>query len=426
MLQLITGLYRPRIRKGCTTLDVIKIIFILIIIITLLRRHVHMGAAMTIGALLMAFLFHLSAAETLGVLIETVIQPSTLQTALALMLIMILENMMRRNNLLEKLVMSLKLLLKDYRAVMPVPPAFLGLLPSAGGALFSAPMVSSACIDHELTAERKGVINFWYRHVWECVLPLYPAMIIATEIMGVGMTQFIRNTYPFTLMAIILGIPYLFFRLQNDRCENTKTTGSPREKMHELLTIWQDLVKGILPIVTVLLLFFVVHLPLSASLGIVILGLAVMMRLSLLKWPSILKESVSIKILLILFGIMIFKNMLESSGAVTALVDLFSNQGISITILAMVIPFFVAFLTGMSQAYVAIAFPILLGMMPVVDLPLMALAYVSGFAGLMLSPMHLCLVLTSEFFQARMGKMILMMVPPLCVMVGVGWLLTQI
>ncbi len=407
-------------------MDVVKIIFILVIIIALLRRHVHMGAAMTIGALLLAFLFRLSAAETGAVLINSVTLPSTLQTALVLMLIMILENIMRRNNLLEKLVTSLKCLLKDYRAVMPVPPAFLGLLPSAGGALFSAPMVSSACIDHELTAERKGVINFWYRHIWECVLPLYPAMIIATEIMGVGMTQFIRNTYPFTLMAIILGIPYLIFRLQNDDCKKAKAIASPREKMRELLTIWQDLAKGILPIVTVLLLFFVVQFSLAVSLGIVILGLAAMMKLSPFKWPSILKESVSVKILLILFGIMIFKNMLESSGAVTALVDVFSNQGISITILAILIPFFVAFLTGMSQAYVAIAFPILLGMMPVIDLPLMALAYVSGFAGLMLSPMHLCLVLTSEFFQARMDKMILMMVPPLCVMVGVGWLLTQI
>jgi uncharacterized protein len=97
-----------------------------------------------------------------------------------------------------------------------------------------------------------------------------------------------------------------------------------------------------------------------------------------------------------------------------------------VTVLTILIPFFVAFLTGMSQAYVAITFPILLGMIPEVDLPLMALAYVSGFAGLMLSPMHLCLVLTAEFYQARIGKMMIMMLPPLTIMVGMGWLLSWI
>lgn len=410
-------------------MDLLKIGIVLVTVMGLLRKRIHMGAVMTIGATLMALLFQLPLLTFSQVALETVIQPSTLQTALALLLIMILENLMRKNKLLENLVAALKKMIKDYRAVLPLPPAFLGLLPSAGGALFSAPMVSDACGSERLSSERKGLINFWYRHIWECVLPLYPAMIIATEIMGVEMASFISRTYPFTILAIILGLPYLFFRIKKSdplECEPNASGDGQFGNQTTPVAVLKDLLKGIVPILSVLLLFFLLEYTLAVSLGIVILALIAWTRLSPSKWPKLLREAVSLKILAILFGIMFFKNILESSGAVHALVDSFSSWGVSLTLLAILFPFAVGFLTGMSQAYVAIAFPILLGMTAEVDLSLMALAYVSGFAGLMLSPMHLCLVLTSEFFHARMDRMIFMMTPPLGVMVGVGWLLTTL
>jgi len=37
-------------------------------------------------------------------------------------------------------------------------------------------------------------------------------------------------------------------------------------------------------------------------------------------------------------------------------------------------------------------------------LGMLALAFGSGFAGVMLSPVHLCLVLTREYFEADLAK----------------------
>ncbi len=59
-------------------------------------------------------------------------------------------------------------------------------------------------------------------------------------------------------------------------------------------------------------------------------------------------------------------------------------------------------LTGVNHAYVGISFPILL---PIFgsenpDMVLVLFAYVSGFVGILLSPAHLCLVLTLDFFKA--------------------------
>jgi hypothetical protein len=134
--------------KERISVDVVKIILVLTLLIIMLRRQIHMGAVMGSGAVLLSLLFGMSMYKTFAIFYKTVSHPSTLHTALALLLIMVLENLMRQKMLLEKLVVSLKILFKDYRVVMPLPPAFMGLLPSAGGALFSAPMVSSACGDH--------------------------------------------------------------------------------------------------------------------------------------------------------------------------------------------------------------------------------------------------------------------------------------
>lgn len=399
-------------------MELVKLVAIFVLILLMIQRKINLGIAMTIGSVLMAFFYHMTFLETIETIMVALTNTSTLQTSAALIFIMILEYLMRQRKMLETIVDSLNYLIRDYRLVMPVPAVFMGLLPSAGGALFSASMVANACGDHSMSAERKGVINFWYRHVWECVLPLYPSLIIASEIMGVPMNQFIRNTYPFTVMAILLGCPYLFYHMKKDFRSLPKEVeiASESQKIKRV----GELLKGISPILAILLLFFIAGLPLWISLLLVITPMFLSLRIPLAKIPAFLKESVSAKIILILAGVMIFKEMLEASGAVTILVEQMMEWGIPLVLLCMLLPFSIGFFTGLSHAFVAIAFPILLGMMTEIDLTLMALAHVSGFAGIMLSPMHLCLVLTADFFSAKMGKMMAMMIPPLFFMIGVG------
>jgi hypothetical protein len=51
---------------------------------------------------------------------------------------------------------------------------------------------------------------------------------------------------------------------------------------------------------------------------------------------------------------------------------------------------------------------------------LLALAFGSGFAGVMLSPLHLCLVLTREYFNADITKVYrLLWLPSLLVLAAV-------
>jgi len=74
-------------------------------------------------------------------------------------------------------------------------------------------------------------------------------------------------------------------------------------------------------------------------------------------------------------------------------------------------------LTGVNQAFVAIAFPILL---PIIgkgqpDMILLMFAYVSGFCGILISPAHLCLALTADYFKAELRDVYRILIWPVSV-----------
>ena len=93
----------------------------------------------------------------------------------------------------------------------------------------------------------------------------------------------------------------------------------------------------------------------------------------------------------------------------------------------MFVPFVAGLITGSTIAVPAIAFPILISLFqrdPRFQLYMM-LSFASGISGTMLSPLHLCLVLTKEFFQAEWkGVYRLLWIPTASIMV-VGLLVSS-
>jgi hypothetical protein len=86
-----------------------------------------------------------------------------------------------------------------------------------------------------------------------------------------------------------------------------------------------------------------------------------------------------------------------------------------VVLVLMVLPFVIGISTGITMAYVGITFPILLPFFDGVDYPMVAymLAYAGGYAGVMLSPVHLCLVLTTEYFKADLGAVYREVIKPM-------------
>jgi len=82
-------------------------------------------------------------------------------------------------------------------------------------------------------------------------------------------------------------------------------------------------------------------------------------------------------------------------------------------------------LTGVNTAYIAIAYPILLPLIQ--HLPnfvnLSVYIYVIGFSGILLSPVHLCLVFTNEYFKSNLLKVYKYLFPPVFLLMILSTLL---
>ena len=94
----------------------------------------------------------------------------------ALIAILFFSNLMKETGRMDEILEGFRHILKDIRVVIALLPALIGLLPIVGGALVSAPMVVAGSDELRLSAERRTFINYWFRHVWEYILPTYPAV----------------------------------------------------------------------------------------------------------------------------------------------------------------------------------------------------------------------------------------------------------
>ena len=90
--------------------------------------------------------------------------------------ILLFSNLLKETGRIDRILHGFRHLLGDIRAVVALLPAIIGLMPIAGGALVSAPMVVPGCDELNLSPERwRTFINYWFRHVWEYVPSNVPA-----------------------------------------------------------------------------------------------------------------------------------------------------------------------------------------------------------------------------------------------------------
>lgn len=276
---------------------------------------------------------------------------------------------------------------------MAIMPAFLGFLASPGGAMFSAPFVEKAAEGLGLSGEQKTFINYWFRHLWEYSLPLYPAFVMAATILSIPMGLFFRKMFPCTLFAIAGGVIL---------CLSTLKLGAREKKDRQAPGRPVDLLLGALPIAILLIMVAFFKINVALALLLVLIFVCISTRTPLKSLPELLKESLGLPLLFTVFTILLFKDALEASDLARGLSVFLGSRGIPMLLLFFLIPFIVGFLTGVSQAVVGISFPLLLVMAdPATHLGWFCFAYASAVIGVMLSPTHLCLLLTAEYFHVE-------------------------
>lgn len=140
---------------------------------------------------------------------------------------------------------------------------------------------------------------------------------------------------------------------------------------------------------------------------------------------EIIKNDIDLSVVILIGGIMIFQKILQVSGGIEIIPGVFAKVGIHPFIVLFSIPFFIGMMTGLSTAAMGIGLPVLL---PIIvqgeaNLYYAMLAFTGSFVGVMISPMHLCLVVTKDYFKADMGKIYKMLILPLVVITSISFIL---
>lgn len=401
---------------GVASLELAKVASIFGLMILFVRFKINLGIGMLAASGLLAILYRVGLSETLSVFLSGATASSTLLLIATIYMIMFLEKVLTDRALMNRMVSALKVLVPDYRPVMAMLPALVGLLPCAGGAAFSAPLVQAVGSGHEVSPERKSFINYWYRHIWEYTFPLYPGLILAAAMLDVSVGTMVKFLFPGTIAALLVGIPIAFSGLP-------RATHSIKETPDERRKAFLALVEGISPVVVVVLLSLAAGLHLATSLVLVVGALLLIYRYHPKSALHLAREAFSPSILLLVLGLMILKDMMAASGAVEAVSDFLNRSGLNPLVLILALPFIAGLLTGYCPACVAISYPLILNLMGtgVSAVRIGAIAYSIGFTGVLLSPVHLCFLLTVQYFQAnlaRVYRMLLLPVPaPLCAII---------
>lgn len=402
---------------------IIKLLGVVGLIVFLIRKKWNLGYIMILASLLLGVLFRLRVKDIILNVVVAIIDPMTLKLFGIIVLVFLLSGVLRKIESLKDIVDSLQKLVKDHRLILAFIPAFLGLIPMPAGAMFSAPMVNEVASRMNLQAEEKTFINYWFRHIWELIWPLYPSIILFSALLEVEIREIVKVQFPLTIALFIIGLVWEQRNIKRNIIENTNRK--------DVFFNMKKLFLGTWPILLIAVFVLFVKLDFLISLSIVILSLILLNRykIKVKDIKDIIKSDLDLNILFLIAGIMIFQRMLEATGIIIIIPEFFTGLGIPRLVVLFIIPFLVGILTGISSATVGICFPVLLPFMVVkneVNLNYAMFANVGAYIGMMISPVHLCLVVTKDYFKADLAKIYKLLALPLLIIILFALILVMV
>jgi hypothetical protein len=373
--------------------ELIKIGIVFSVIIILMYRKVSLWLSLLLATFLLGILFRLPLAKISIDVLASIIDTRTLFLIGAFVSILFFSNLLKETGRMNQIMEGFRSTLKDVRLVIALLPAIIGLMPIAGGALVSAPMVVEGSDELKLTPERRTFINYWFRHLWEYVLPTYPALVLAASLIGIPVRKLCGLNLPLTPAAILSGILVGYWGVSRSTQEYKNLSAK---------TAISILLKNLAPLLFALILVVGFKVELVYAFGITIAGMILFFRIGRQTILKGFKDSIGVELLLGVAFVMGFKRVLESSQAIPAVSEALSSLGIPLWVIAMSVPLLVGVVTGVTIAPIGIGFPILIPLLHNHPdfLYYIPLAFAGGIGGVLLSPLHLCLILTKEYFRA--------------------------
>jgi integral membrane protein (TIGR00529 family) len=388
-----------------------RILIIFTLILLLIKRKWTLGNAFLTSSAGLGLIFGMRPLPIIQSAGAAMVHPKTLSLSVVVSLILVLSHSLEKSGQMTRLLEGFKGLIRWPKVNMVIFPALIGLLPMPGGAIFSAPMVKNLGDDYGLSGSQLSYINYWFRHIWEYWWPLYPGILLTTALAEVDLWHLVFFTLPLTVVAVAAG----YWPLRGAMVGSQKVV-----VRHAIGPFFKELAPILFVIGLGLALGNVMSVILPDTMSAITkeLGLIVALLLAIvwvwrgnsMSWPvcwMIIRQPALLKMIYMVTAILIFKGVLEDSGAVKLVSQEMLRWHIPLMPIAMLLPFLVGLVAGITIAFVGTTFPILISLIHSLGqshllLPFLMLALASGFVGVLLSPLHLCLLLSNEYFQTSL------------------------
>ncbi|MGE4553784.1 MAG: DUF401 family protein [Desulfovibrionaceae bacterium] len=383
-----------------------------------IRLRLSLGLAVLAGAGLMGLLFGMGPAGLLDCLVAGLTNEKALYLGFMVALILIMSDVLERTGQTRRLMDSLGTRMRNRRLRLVFFPALIGLLPMPGGAVFSCPMVAGMAEPMHLSPLRRVVLNYWFRHVWEMAWPLYPGLLLTASLSGVPLMHLVAFTLPGVALTLLLG--WIFF-LRPGVLPLPPEPAADQDAPPPPKAPWSRIVLDGLPFELAILgaiglemaqtLWFPrlpFELAVSAALALATLVALGQNRVGPAAIGRILMRRGLWTMVLVVASVFVFQAVLLRTGAIEQLSRL-AGGDLALFTSAILLPWLAGMVSGISVAYVGASFPLLLGLIHQMGLesqllPLLALGIFSGFTGVMASPLHVCFVLTCQYFHVDLGR----------------------
>jgi integral membrane protein (TIGR00529 family) len=318
------------------------------------------------------------------------------------------------------------------RWAVAVLPSLIGMLPMPGGALFSAPMVGDCDPENALDREHRTAVNYWFRHVWEYWWPLYPGILLALAITQLDVWQLILAQFPMSVAAWVGGYWFLL------RSVHVGDGERERFRIGRFLLLMAPMGIGIGVYALLRALWPALseanrYLPLIIGIVVGMVFLAIQRPLPKREWRAILLQGRAVHLGVLVTLVRVYGAFIEApvSGGgtlVEAMQQELAAWHVPTILICMILPFASGMVSGIAIGFVGASFPVIMAMLgpdPSVweVAAVSALGYGFGHSGQMLSPVHICLIVTKEHFDSNLTHSMRRILGPAAAVMGMSLLL---
>jgi len=365
------------------------------VVVVLMLIHRPLWQSITAGVIVGIILFRIPLGDAAMQVVNVFTTWSALSILVSLYLITLLQRILDKRQQIQLAQQDLNGLFHNRRINAAGSALFIGLLPSAAAMLLCSDIFKNAT-DGYLQPDEQAFATSWIRHIPESSIPTYAGVLLMLGVSGVSVTEFL----PVMILPVIVLLALSwFFALR----KIPKDPGTPKSE-HKLQDA-VNLCKHLWTLLLIVVLVFLLKLSIVEALVITLLLALPIYRIPLGDLPRMLVSAFDKKLLISSFAVLVLKNFITYTGVLPSLPDAMAALPIPPYIIFFILFFLGSFISG-STSIIAIGGALAFAAVPGPAVPLIMLLMCSCHAASQISPTHVCVVVTADYFRVPFGAMV--------------------